>query len=133
MTPKTLSKSHIRPLTRRPGVTGPARRAAVRALVPSVSLLALLVVAPAAVADVPEGWSQPDDVTAWQNMLVLLVFPLAAVALITFLVYLPALIRGEKVTPGAEVEDQWIGGPRKEKAELTSGESEDTGGASGRW
>lgn len=130
MTPKTLSKSQTRPQTRRSGTAG---RRAVRALAPAVAMLTLLVAAPAAVADVPEGWSQPDDVTAWQFLLVLLVLPLAAVAVIAFLVYLPALVRGEKVTPGAEVEDQWIGGPRKDKAELAGGQSQETGGASGRW
>ena len=51
-------------------------------------------------------------------------------------VYLPSLVRGERIAPGQPpVENQWLGGPRTGTAELKGPESEDAdaGGASGRW
>ena len=52
------------------------------------------------------------------------------------LVYLPAMVRGERVAPGgAARENQWFGGPRKGTAELAAPDTEESkaGGASGRW
>ena len=62
--------------------------------------------------------------------------PLLLFVLIVLAVYLPALVRGERVKPGAPaVEDQWFGGPRKGTAELAGPDNEDSqaGGASARW
>ncbi len=99
----------------------------------------MLVAGPAS-AEVPEGWSDPEQVPMLEALLVLVGIPLLLFVLISAAVYLPAMIRGERVAPGAApVTDQWFGGPRGGARELESGsgrrepaESE-TGGASGRW
>ncbi|MEI5672603.1 MULTISPECIES: hypothetical protein [Nocardioides] len=98
--------------------------------------VALVAVAGPASADVAEGWSTPDDVDAWHALLVLGGIPLALGLLITALVYVPALVRGERVAPNAPaVENQWIGGPRRTTAELAGpdGDESQAGGASARW
>ena len=62
--------------------------------------------------------------------------PLLLAVLITLAVYVPALIRGERVAPGEpSVEDQWFGGPRKGTSELAGPDTDESkaGGASGRW
>ncbi|MFC6288272.1 hypothetical protein ACFP3Q_09230 [Nocardioides sp. GCM10027113] len=88
-----------------------------------------------AVADVPEGWSDPDPVSPLSAILWLGVLPLALFVLIALAVYLPAMVRGERLAPGGTpAAGQWFGGPRGGAPELESGErSEETGGASGRW
>ena len=86
--------------------------------------------------DVPVGWSKPDDVNMVHALLLLVGVPLLLFILITVAVYLPSLIRGERIAPGQPpVENQWLGGPRTGTAELKGPESEDAeaGGASGRW
>ena len=55
---------------------------------------------------------------------------------ITLLVVLPGVIKGERFTPGGQAtEDQWFGGPSKGTAELPAPDNEESkaGGASGRW
>ncbi len=95
-------------------------------------------------AEVPEGWSDPEQVDMLFALLVLGGIPLLLFAGIFAMVYLPAVIRGEQVKPGApEVQDQWLGGPRRPAGELTSAAptgtttghtgTTDVGGASGRW
>ena len=101
--------------------------------------LTMLVAGPAS-AEVPEGWSDPQQVPMLEALLILVGIPLLLIVLISAAVYLPAMIRGERVAPGAApVTDQWFGGPRGGARELESGsgrrepaESE-TGGAGGRW
>jgi hypothetical protein len=110
------------------------------AVLTTVVGLSLLVAGPAS-AKVPEGWSDPQQVPLQQVLLVLVVLPLLLIALITAAVYVPALVRGERVTPGvAPAEDQWFGGPRGGARELESGADRgeqaapgETGGAGGRW
>lgn len=89
--------------------------------------------------DVPVGWSDPEDVDTLQALLLLGGVPLLLFVGITLAVYVPALVRGESIAPGAPaVENQWLGGPRTSAGELTgpnAGETPDpdSGGASGRW
>ncbi len=62
--------------------------------------------------------------------------PVLLFVVIALLAYLPALIRGEDVTPGgATVEDQWLGGPRAAAGELAApdGATSEAGGAGARW
>lgn len=109
-------------------------RIAARASLPFVALGLALLAAPAH-AEAAEGWSNPDDVNALHALLLLGGVPVLLFALIGLAVYLPALVRGEDVSPtGGTVESQWIGGPRHAK-ELASGdtESSETGGAHGSW
>ena len=87
-------------------------------------------------ADVPEGWSQPEDVSTLHALLLLGGVPLLLFVLIWLAVYVPAIARGERVTAGsASTENQWIGGPRKTTSELAGpdGDESQAGGASARW
>lgn len=107
-----------------------------RAGVLLAALAAPLLVAGPAAAEVPEGWSEPEPVSALEAVLILGVIPLGLFVLILLAVYLPALARGERVAPGAPAMDnQWIGGPRKTTGELAAPDTEDSdaGGASARW
>jgi len=104
-------------------------------VVTTVVGLSLFVAGPAS-AKVPEGWSDPPEVPLQQVLLILVVLPLLLIVLITAAVYVPALVRGERVSPGAApVEDQWFGGPRSGTAELPAPDTDESqaGGASGRW
>jgi hypothetical protein len=117
-------------------LVNPAIRTARRGLVvATVAGLGLAATVAPAHADVPEGWSNPPEVDALEALLLLAGVPLLLFVVIALAVYLPALARGEKVTPGAKtVEDQWFGGPRPGSRELpASAEAEETGGARGSW
>lgn len=108
-----------------------AGRATVLALAPVLALLA----APAH-ADVPEGWARVSDVDDLQALAILVGGPLLLFVLIAVAVYLPAMVRGEKLLPDHSAgEAQWIGGPRQGVAELPAPDSDDSraGGASGSW
>lgn len=91
--------------------------------------------------DVPVGWSEPEDVDTLEALLLLGGIPLLLFIGITLAVYVPSLVRGEPIAPGAPaVENQWLGGPRTTAGELTGpgaeateGHDPDAGGASGRW
>lgn len=106
-----------------------------RAAVLTAAVATALMVAAPAGAEVPEGWSDPDPVSGMHALLVLGGVPLLLFALIALAVYLPAMVRGERVAPGAATPgDQWFGGPRAGTHALKSGsDHEGTGGASGRW
>jgi len=88
--------------------------------------------------DVPIGWGGDEnrDVNMVHAVLLLGGLPLLLFVAITVAVYIPSLVRGERIAPGQPpVENQWLGGPRTGTAELKGPESEDAdaGGASGRW
>jgi hypothetical protein len=110
------------------------------AILTTAAGLSLLVAGPAS-AEVPEGWSDPQQVPVLEALLILAGIPLLLIVLISAAVYVPALVRGERVAPGAApLEDQWFGGPRGGARELESGAGRgeqpaqgETGGASGRW
>lgn len=112
------------------------RRLARRAGLVGGGAVGLVLTAPPVHADVPEGWSDPDPVNVLDALLLLAGVPILLFVLIALAVYVPALVRGEKVAPGAApIDDEWFGGPRQGTAELagrTSDERE-TGGASGSW
>lgn len=97
----------------------------------------LVLAAPAAAnAEVPEGWSDPDPVDPWHAVLVLVGIPLLLFVVITLLVVVPGLVKGERFTPGGQATaDQWFGGPRAGTAELPAPDDQESnaGGASGRW
>ena len=62
--------------------------------------------------------------------------PLLLFVLIALAIYVPALVRGERITPGAtSPENEWLGGPRRSAAELAGPDTDhsEAGGASGRW
>lgn len=115
-----------------------ARRAAVLASAPVLALLAY-----PAHADVPDGWggqTATNDLDFLNALALYLGAPLLLFVLIAIAVYLPAMIRGEKLLPdhttGAQLpEGQWIGGPRQGVAELPGPDGDDSraGGARGSW
>lgn len=114
-------------------------RRAVRALSAGLAVAlpaAVLLLAAPAGADVPEGWSNPDDVDTLSALLLLAGLPLLLFVVITVAVYLPAMVRGEKLTPGpSEPESTWFGGPRRGATELAAPDDDDSaaGGARGSW
>ena len=124
-TPVSPSTRSRRPRSRLPG------RAAVLTSAPALALLA----APAQ-ADVPEGWAEVQEVDPLHALMLLLGAPLLLFVLIALAVYLPAMVRGEKLLPDHSGGDpQWIGGPRQGVAELPAADGDDSraGGASGSW
>jgi hypothetical protein len=116
-------------------VTTPLQTVVRRAAVTAGSFVAATVVlAGPATADVPEGWSHPDPMS-WGHLLVLiLAIPVALAVVISLVVALPSLVKGEGLT-GGHASGQWIGGPRQGTAELAGPDDErsEAGGASGRW
>jgi hypothetical protein len=131
-TPVSLSTRTRRSRPRRTG-----RAAAVSSAVLGAPVLALLA-APAH-ADVPEGWAGQDEVNNLDFLGALALYagaPLLLFVLIGLAVYLPAMVRGEKLLPDhSGGEAQWIGGPRQGVAELPAPDGDDSraGGASGSW
>ncbi len=110
------------------------RRSALLLVATAVPLLS----ASPASAEIPEGWSDPDEVGFLHLMLYVAALPIGLALLIALAVYLPALARGEKVAPGAQQQDAWFGGPRTGPAELESGADASgrdtrTGGGSASW
>jgi hypothetical protein len=101
-----------------------------------VSAPVLVLLAAPAHADVPEGWSQVSDVDDLEALALLVGAPLLLFVLIALAVYLPAMVRGEKLLPDhSPGEAVWIGGPRQGVAELPAADGDDSraGGASGQW
>ena len=90
-------------------------------------------------ADVPEFWGgdQPEAVDPWHAVLLLVGIPLLIFVVITALVVIPGIVKGERFTPGGQATaDQWFGGPSAGTAALppaAADEDEQAGGASGRW
>jgi hypothetical protein len=127
--------THVRPSSS-PRNTRARRTGRVSALAAGAVLV--LLSAPAH-ADVPEGWgdqTQPFELDPLHALGLYLGLPLLLFALIAVAVYLPSMVRGEKLLPDFSAgEPQWIGGPRQGVAELPAPDGQDSraGGASGRW
>jgi hypothetical protein len=100
-----------------------------------------LTYAGAASADVPEGWSDPDDVSFMHTLLVLVGIPVLCFVVLALAVYLPSILRGESVAPaGARATDEWFGGRRdahhsaqQALEQRKEAVADETGGASGSW
>ena len=88
-----------------------------------------------AYADVPRGWSEPEDVAMRTVLWMLVGIPAGLFLLITLLVYVPSLIRGEKTAPAGAIDTEWFGGPVKGPDELPAPDdaTSKAGGARGRW
>lgn len=110
------------------------RRAAVTlgALVAVVAALLLLDVSPA-MADVPQGWSDPEPMSWGHLLVVIAAIPIGIAVVISVLAALPGLVKGEGLTAGSSAE--WLGGPRTGTSELAApdGEASEAGGASAQW
>ena len=120
-----------------------ARRLA-RAVALAPAVLLVTAAAPA-LADPPAAWPQPPSVSLLHVLLVLVVIPAALFAIITLLVYVPSMSRGEKYQPGRawHARPEWFGGPRggadglaaTERAGVPAEQSRPrgTGGAHAQW
>lgn len=100
--------------------------------------MGLVALAAPAGADTPENWTgeAPYEVDGLDAALIFVGIPVLLFAVITLLVLLPSLIRGERFTVGGQATaDQWFGGPSKGTAELPAADDKDSkaGGASARW
>ncbi len=102
----------------------------------------LVTAATPAFASAPEQWGQAPGVDPLDALLVIVLIPLGLFVLITLLVSLPSMIRGESAYhPGLawRHEPEWFGGPRDglQKADRTDPDAlegaEQRGGASGHW
>jgi hypothetical protein len=124
------------------GTQNPAtgrRLAALAATTATFVTVTLAGAAPASAA-VPEGWPETPKVDILEMLALLVGIPVGLALLIVAFVYVPGIVRGERVAPGATgPEDQWLGG-RRTAGELTgpaegSGADVETtsGGASARW
>jgi hypothetical protein len=92
----------------------------------------------AASADTPEFWGgdPADPVDPWHALFLLAGIPVLLFVVITLVVVIPGVLKGERFTPGGQATaDQWFGGPRSGTAELPAPDNDDSkaGGASGRW
>lgn len=123
-----------------PDLNAPVVRRSLRALALTPAAVLTLVGAPVLAAP-PEAWPDAEPVGALDFLLVLVLIPLGLFLLITLLVSVPRLARGEKYTPGRawRNENEWFGGPKDglEAADRAERPSEDAaadrGGASARW
>lgn len=118
------------------------RAARVLALVPALFVTSATG---AAFAEAPATWEDNAAVSPLHVILVLAVIPIGLFVLITLLVYLPSMSRGESYQPGQvwRSEPSWFGGPRRgvdsvdgndEQPAVGRGGSGSTrGGASGHW
>lgn len=101
-----------------------------------LSVPAIALFAAPAHADVPEGWARVSDVDNLEALLLLAGGPLLLFVLIALAVYVPSMVRGERLLPDhSGGEAQWLGGPRSGTLELPAAGTDDsrTGGASGSW
>ncbi len=126
------------------------RRAATLGAATAALLATTTLLAGPASAEVPIGWGPQEPVDKVYVLGVLVGIPVLLFVLITAFVYLPGLVRGERVAPGATgPQDQWLGG-RRSAGELAASEPEAAapvadatsddaqvletdGGASARW
>lgn len=115
-------------------------RRSLRALVLTPAVLLPLVSVPA-FAVPPQSWPTAKSPSAFDFLLVLFIIPLGLGLLITLLVLLPSMIRGQRSSkePAFSKENEWFGGP-KDGVKATEGAPSqpaeaagERGGASGRW
>ena len=93
-------------------------------------------------ADTPANWEQQPSVSGLDFLLVLVLIPLSAAAVIALLSVLPSLAKDRAYEPGQAWRGQteWFGGPTKgveatedvAPEQIESG-SRDSGGTSARW
>jgi hypothetical protein len=126
-------------------MTHQLRTRVVRPLLPVATACTLVLggaaLVPAA-ADTPQNWEKAPDVSALGFLLVLVIIPLGAAAVIALLAVLPSLASDKGYRPGHSWrgESEWFGGPTKgvhaadELApEQIEAGTQGSGGTSGRW
>jgi hypothetical protein len=119
----------------------PLRRVFLTLSVACSLLLGAALFSPAS-AEQPQGWESAPDVSAFEFVLLLVILPLAAAAVITLLTLVPLLINDKGYQPGQSWRSQveWFGGPSKGvraaddvTPEQVKERSKATGGTSGSW
>ena len=96
--------------------SAPVRPAGLRRFARVVALLplALPLIAAPAFATAPDTWANQPAVSPLHALLLLGGVPLALIVVITLLVVVPSMMRGETYQPGLawRNEPEWFGGPR---------------------
>jgi hypothetical protein len=120
----------------------PAVRRFTRSVALTPAILLGLAAGPA-VAAPPEGWPQAEPVSTLHVLVILVAIPVALFAIISLLVHVPSMARGEAYTPGLawHHENEWFGGPRggveaadtADPKAIEGVEEGRSGGASARW
>ena len=121
----------------------PALRRAARALALTPAL-AVTVATGTAFASAPDTWENTPSVSPLHALLIIAIIPIGLFVLITVLVYVPSMVRGERYQPGQawRSEPEWFGGPtqrprRRRRGRPARGRPgrlrEHLGGTSGRW
>ena len=120
----------------------PAVRRFARAVALTPAILLCLSASPV-IAAPPEQWPQAEPVSALHALLVLGGIPLALFAIISLLVHVPSMARGEEYTPGLawHHQNEWFGGPsggveaadKPDVKAIETVKEGHTGGASARW
>lgn len=89
-------------------------RAALRAAAVGTALALPLLASPA-FADTPADWPKAPHVSGLDFLIVLVLIPAGLAILITLLVMLPSLIKGDAYEPGKAWvgQNEWFGGPGK--------------------
>lgn len=110
------------------------RRRAGRATAAALGIAAATLASPA-LAVPPETW-EAEQANPTATLLVIVGISLGLIALISLLVYLPGMIRGQSTEPALSFREnpEWFGGPRAGLEAAEGAEpAEETGGASARW
>lgn len=117
-----------------------ARRAA-RALALTPAVLLLSAATPA-LAAAPSTWEKSPSVSPLHFLLIVVAIPAGLFVLISLLVYVPSLVKGERYQPGLawRNEPEWFGGPsagveaaqKRDPAEIEAG-ADERGGARAQW
>ena len=115
--------------------TAPRRALRASAVAAGISLVSL---PSPAFAVPPETWEQPDNGPLLEQLLILVGIPLAIIAVITLLTYLPSLTHRRTEEPALTFGErsEWFGGPRQgvdAAGEPPVEQSSGKGGASGSW
>lgn len=100
--------------------------------------VALSMLATPAVASPPDTWDNSNNGPLLDDLLFLVGVPLAIIAAVTLLTYLPSLIRRQSDGQDLSFQDrtEWFGGPRKgveATADVDAQDSSSKGGASASW
>ena len=113
----------------------PSRRVS-RAAAVTLGLALGSLAAPAHAAP-PTSWENTQNGSFLEHLLILGGIPLAIIAVVTLLVYLPSMVRGHSSEPAVAFRErsEWFGGPRRgvDATTESSTEQSDKGGASARW
>jgi ABC-type amino acid transport system permease subunit len=116
----------------------PTRAMRVARIAVTTGGLVLGSLAAPALASPPTTWQKPQSEGFQHYLLVLGGIPLLVIVLVTLLVYLPSMIKGQSSEGAVAFQDhpEWFGGPRRgvdATEETAPADRSKQGGASARW